>query len=76
MGPFRSCGQPFLANPSNAVLQPGNVLYLILPAIWAFNLVIVLHFVLCAAGAWWLARVLGCSRAAAFACGAVFALRR
>lgn len=70
--PLTNGGQPFLATPSNFALHPSNVLYLILPAIVAFNLVLVLHVLFCAIAAYWLARTLSLSVQASFVCGAVF----
>jgi diamine N-acetyltransferase len=71
--PFTNGGQPYLATPTYAALHPSNVLYAVLPPVAAFNIIIVVHFFLCAAGAYWLARVIGLPRIAAFAAGAAFA---
>ncbi len=64
--PYLHGGQPFLGNPSNLAMYPSALLYFLLPPITAFNLEIVLHFLLCAFFTYWLARVLGLSPAAAF----------
>jgi hypothetical protein len=72
--PYLHGGQPFLANPSNLSLYPTALLYFALPAVTAFNLEIVLHFLLGAFAAYWLARFLGIRPAGAFVAGAVFAL--
>jgi hypothetical protein len=72
--PLLHGGQPFLADPANSPFYPSNVLFLVLPALTAFNLNIVLHFVLCAATMYFAARALDLSPAAAFAGGAVYAL--
>ena len=66
-------GVPFLALPSNIAFHPSNVLYAFLPVLFAFNLVLVLHVLFCAIAAYWSARVLGLSTAAAFAAGIAFA---
>ena len=71
--PLTNGGQPFLAEPANFALHPSNVLYLMLPTIVAFNLVLVLHVLFCAVAAYWLARTLALSAPAAFVCGAAFA---
>ncbi len=71
--PLTNGGQPFLAEPANFALHPSNVLYLLLPTIVAFNLVLVLHVLFCALAAYWLARTLALRAPAAFVCGAVFA---
>jgi hypothetical protein len=65
-------GQPFLAEPTNMALYPTALLYFLLPAVTAFNVEIVLHFVLGAAAAYALARVLGISARASLIAGAVF----
>lgn len=72
--PYTNGGQPYLASPANYAFHPANVLYLIAPPIVAFNLVLALHVLFCAAAAYWLARVIGLSPQAAVASGAVFAL--
>lgn len=72
--PLAQGGQPFLGDPQSTVFYPSNLLYLVLPPLAAFNISIVLQYLLCAFGAYWLARVLGLSAAAAFVAGAVFAL--
>jgi hypothetical protein len=72
--PYLHGGQPFLANPSNLALYPTALLYFVLPAVAAFNLEIVLHFLLGAFAAYWLARLLGLEPVSAFVAGAVFSL--
>jgi hypothetical protein len=72
--PYLHGGQPFLANPSNLTLYPTALLYFVLPAVTAFNLEIVLHFLIGAFAAYWLARLLGLPPASAFVAGAVFSL--
>ncbi len=58
-------GQPVLSNPNYAAFYPPTWLGLALPAAAALNLVILLHAVLGFAGAWRLARRLGCGRSGA-----------
>jgi hypothetical protein len=72
--PLTNGGQPFLTNPANTAFHPSNALYVVLPPLVAFNLILVLHFVFCAAAAYCLARLVGLSQPAAFTTGAVFAL--
>jgi hypothetical protein len=72
--PLMHAGQPYLANPQNTFFYPANALFLFLPTIVAFNLVIVAHFFLCAFGAYWLSRVVGIRPRGALAAGAVYAL--
>src|SRR4051812_4620819 len=72
--PLTHGGEPYIAAANHAFYHPLNVLYLFLPAIVAFNADIVLEFVLCAIGAYLLARRVGMTGAAAFASGAAFAL--
>ncbi|HKO59427.1 MAG TPA: hypothetical protein VJ276_26400 [Thermoanaerobaculia bacterium] len=72
--PLTNGGQPFLTNPANMAFHPSNALYVVLPPLVAFNLILVLHFVCCAVAAYSLARLVGLSQPAAFVTGAVFAL--
>jgi len=72
--PLTNGGQPYLVSPANTALHPSNLLYFVLEPLTAFNVILVLHFVLCAVAAYVLARVIGLSRAAAFTAGAVFSL--
>ncbi len=44
--PYQFSGQPFFANPQNAILYPLNGLFFLLPFDMAFNTVILLHFFL------------------------------
>jgi len=71
--PFTNGGQPFLTLPSNFAFHPSNVLYLVLPRLFAFNLVLVLHVMFCAVAAYWAARVMRLSAPAAIVAGVVFA---
>lgn len=72
--PLTNGGQPYLTNPANTAFHPSNLLYFVLPPLTAFNWILVLHFVFCAAAAYWLARSVALSQSAAFTTGAVFAL--
>jgi hypothetical protein len=70
--PFRQGGQPGLANPNTVALYPTNLLYTVLSLWVAFNLDIVLHFMLCGAGTYVLARILGFPPRAAMISGLAF----
>ena len=59
-------GRPLLANPNNVALYPSTLLYLVIDPLTAFNLDIVLHFVLIAVAMYFLARRVGLSSAGAF----------
>ncbi len=66
-------GYPLMADGQAGVLYPVNIfLYTVFPAVWAFNLSVILHHGLAAVGGYALARVLGRSHAAALAAGAAF----
>ena len=69
----RGGGQPLLGNPNGAPFYPDNVLYLVAPPLWVLNAHFWLHFLLAPWSFAWLARRLGCGRAAAWAGGAVYA---
>lgn len=62
--PFLHGGQPLLANLNNTALYPGNLLYLALSPVTAFNLEIVLHFALSGVFGYLAARVVSLSPAA------------
>lgn len=70
---FTHGGQPYLALPPNYAWHPSNLLYLLLPVLFAFNLILVLHVLLCAVAAYWLGRTIGLSTSSAFIAGAAFA---
>jgi hypothetical protein len=70
--PFLNGGQPFLAEPSNFAFHPSNVLLVLLPTVFAFNLVLVLHVFFSAVAAYWLARTLKLGAVPAFICGMVY----
>ncbi len=63
--PLINGGQPILSNPNYAAFYPPTWLALALPPHTAINLVILLHAAFGFAGAWRLARRLGCERPAA-----------
>ena len=71
--PLTHGGQPFLANPANTLFFPSNILFAILPPLLAFNVALVLQFVLCGLAAYALARSIDLSPRAAFVCGTVYA---
>ncbi|MGZ5494707.1 MAG: hypothetical protein ACXWHG_13970, partial [Thermoanaerobaculia bacterium] len=70
--PLMHGGQPFLAEPNHSAFYPTNILFLILPARAAFNINIVLQFLLCGVSAYFLARALGLSTTSAFVTGCVY----
>lgn len=70
--PWTNGGQPFLATPSNTAFYPSNLLLLLFEPLTALNVSIVLQYLLCAVAAYWLARVVRLSKAAAFTAGVVF----
>jgi hypothetical protein len=79
--PWLHGGQPVLSNPSYAAFYPPSWLVLLVPAPAALSLLTLLHAGLAFAGAWRLARRLGCSPGAAAlaavgwtGCGAVLSL--
>ncbi|MEO6259964.1 MAG: hypothetical protein ABIP63_06410 [Thermoanaerobaculia bacterium] len=72
--PFLHGGQPLLGSPTSTILYPANLLHLLLPPLQAFNTIVVLHFVLCAAFAYLLARSLGISGNASMIAGILYAL--
>jgi hypothetical protein len=65
-------GQPFLANPKNAVLYPATWLYLILPLFTAFRLYYLIHVVLGWLGLYVLCKSYGLTRKAAFLGASLF----
>jgi hypothetical protein len=62
--PYSFSGQPLFASLQTSILYPPNVLLLILPLDFAFNLTIVLHFFLSGWFVYLLTRELGGSRLA------------
>src|SRR4029453_19415067 len=69
----RGGGQPLLGNPNGAPFYPDNALCLVAPAAWALNAHFWIHFLLAPWSFAWLARRLGCGRAASWVGGAVYA---
>ncbi len=69
-----SNGRPLLANPGYALLEPLNLVFLLLPFERALDLFLVLHVAIAGCAMTLLARRLGCGGAAAFAAGAAYAL--
>ncbi len=66
-------GQPFLANPKNALLYPSTWLYFFLPLFTAFKLHYLIHALLGWLGLFVLCKSCGLSRKAAFLGASVFA---
>lgn len=66
-------GQPFLANPKNAVLYPATLLYLLLPLFTAFKLYYFIHVLLGWLGLYHLCRSYALSERAAFLGASLFA---
>jgi hypothetical protein len=66
-------GQPFLANPKNAVFYPATLLYLILPVFTAFRLFYLIHVILGWLGLYYLCRSYSLSEKAAFLGASLFA---
>src|SRR3954469_25719615 len=63
--PYLNGGQPLLSNPSYAAFYPPSWLVLALPPVRALSLLVLLHALVGFAGAFRLARRLGCGRPAA-----------
>jgi len=63
--PWLNGGQPILSNPSYGAFYPPSWLVFAVPPHYALTLMTVLHVGLGFAGAWFLARRLGCGRGAA-----------
>jgi hypothetical protein len=70
--PFYSAGQPLAANPAYELFYPPQWLVYFLPFAYAFQLHIVLHFVLAAIGAFFLVRSFGVKLPAAAIGAAAF----
>ncbi len=66
-------GQPFLANPKNAVFYPATLLYLVLPLFAAFRLYYLVHVILGWLGLYYLCRSHSLSEKAAFIGASLFA---
>jgi len=67
-------GQPFLANPKNAVFYPATLLYLLLPLFTAFKLYYFIHVVLGWVGLYRLCKSYGLPEKSAFLGASLFAL--
>jgi hypothetical protein len=67
-------GQPFLANPKNAVLYPATLLFLLLPLFTAFKLYYLVHVVIGWLGLYRLGRSYDLSERAAFLGATLFAM--
>lgn len=67
-------GQPFLANPKNAVFYPATLLYLVLPLYAAYKLYYFIHVVLVWLGLYYLGRSYSLSEKASFLGASLFAL--
>ncbi len=67
--PWLHGGQPLLSNPSYGAFYPPSWLVLALPPYYALSWLALLHMGLAFAGAWRLARRLGCGRGAALLAG-------
>jgi hypothetical protein len=65
-------GQPFLANPKNAVFYPTSWLFLLLPFFLAFKLHYVIHILAAYLGIYYLGRSYALSRPASFLAASLF----
>lgn len=65
-------GQPFLANPKNAVFYPTTWLYLVMPFFTAFKFHFLIHVVIGWLGLYVLTRAYGLTRSAAFLGSSLF----
>jgi len=66
-------GQPFLANPKNAVFYPATLLYLVLPLFAAFKLYYFIHVILGWLGLYYLCKSYSLPEKAAFLGASLFA---
>lgn len=66
-------GQPFLADLNNMALYPFNLLYLVMPPLFAFNMDIIFHVMLSTAAAYWLSRFLGITPVSSMIAGGIYA---
>jgi hypothetical protein len=69
---FRSGGQPSLGNLNTLPLYPDNLLYLVADSLWALNAHFWLHLLVAPLASYWLGRVFGLSRPAAWAVAATY----
>ena len=70
--PFLLGGQPYLGNIASSVLYPTNALFFVLPPLQAFNINIVLHFLLSLGSAYTLARMLCFIPLTSFLAGTIY----
>ena len=70
--PWLHGGEPILSNPSYAAFYPPSWLAVAAPLPWGLSLLAILHGGIAFAGAWLLARRLGCGRGAAALAGIGF----
>ncbi|MGA1792226.1 MAG: YfhO family protein [bacterium] len=72
--PFFSCGQPLFAALQPGILYPPNLLFLLFPFDYAFNLIIILHFFLAGFFTYLFLKTLQASDTAALTGGIIFML--
>ncbi len=72
--PYRSGGQPLMGNPNALPFYPTNLLYRIAEPLWALNAHFWLHLLAAPLALFWLARVWGLSRPAAWAAASTYAV--
>jgi len=65
-------GQPFLANPKNAVFYPSTLLYLFLPFFIAFKIHYFIHVLICWIGVYFLSQSFSLSKRASFFGATIF----
>ncbi len=65
-------GQPYLANPKNAVLYPSTLLYLFLPFFIAFKIHYFIHILICWVGLYYLCKSYSLSKRASFFGATIF----
>ncbi|PID59137.1 hypothetical protein CSB45_01670 [candidate division KSB3 bacterium] len=69
---YRHGGHPYLADLNNSPLYPANLLFLFLPAVKAFSLFVVLHYILCSLSAYLFSRSLGLQKTSSFLVGVFY----
>ena len=72
--PYILGGEPYFSNIVISGFYPLNVIFFLFPLIHAFNIFIVLHFLLAAGGAYFFARTLSLSPISSFLVGAIYTL--
>lgn len=70
--PYLQGGQSYLGQIANSALYPFNLLYFFLPLLKAFNLSIVLHFLLSSGSVYCFSRILGLQPLSAFISGVIY----